>query len=219
MARPKKDVKKDVLDHEEKSESLEKTEKNALEGSKKAGAQSNECNALNEKKAPKKGSKSAAENLIPITKRTKDEQRRICSQGGKKSGEVRRRQSNARKAAEYVAGLNPPLNDKTLQLFKSAGLEDPTFAEAIAYVMARKALEKQDVQAAKLFLEMTGQDAETRRHREKLDFEREKYRLEHPNAEKDDLNAQIASIAQLINSPVRERTLESIQAPPEETKA
>lgn len=52
------------------------------------------------------------DNLIPLNKRTKEEQREIASKGGKASGKARRRKANAKKAVELFCSL--PLKEGTL---------------------------------------------------------------------------------------------------------
>lgn len=47
------------------------------------------------------------ENLIPITKRTKNEQREITSKGGKKSGEVRRKKRDMKACMEMLLQMSP----------------------------------------------------------------------------------------------------------------
>lgn len=65
------------------------------------------------------------ENLIPLNKRTKKEQRDIARKGGIKSGEVRRKKKAVREVMEMLA--NQPLtNEKLKKSIKSitGGVED-----------------------------------------------------------------------------------------------
>lgn len=65
------------------------------------------------------------ENLIPLNKRTKKEQRDIARKGGIKSGEVRRKKKAVREVMEMLA--NQPLtNDKLKKSIKgiTGGVED-----------------------------------------------------------------------------------------------
>jgi hypothetical protein len=52
------------------------------------------------------------ENLIPLNKRTKKEQREIAKKGGKKSGEVRREQKTYREMAKAM--LSATITDENL---------------------------------------------------------------------------------------------------------
>lgn len=52
----------------------------------------------------------AREDLIPMNKRTKEEQKRIATAGGKASGEARRRKKSLREAAEVYLAL--PVSDR-----------------------------------------------------------------------------------------------------------
>lgn len=65
------------------------------------------------------------ENLIPLNKRTKKEQRDIARKGGIKSGEVRRKKKAVREVMEMLA--NQPLtNDKLKKSIKgiTGGVKD-----------------------------------------------------------------------------------------------
>lgn len=46
-------------------------------------------------------------NLIPFNKRTESEQREIAAEGGKKSGEARRKKRDMKKTMEMLLGLSP----------------------------------------------------------------------------------------------------------------
>lgn len=78
------------------------------------------------------------ENLIPLNKRTKDEQREIQSQGGKASGKSRRRKADFRKTlnALLTAEVDLPEWKDTLQ---GLGL-DCTLESAVNAAMIREAL-------------------------------------------------------------------------------
>jgi hypothetical protein len=64
-----------------------------------------------------------AENLIPMNKRTKDEQKAIATKGGIKSGQVRRRKRDMRELCNEI--LNTVVTDEELadKLIK-AGVDD-----------------------------------------------------------------------------------------------
>ena len=52
------------------------------------------------------------ENLIPLNKRTKEEQRRITTMGGVASGKARRKKADMKKAMELVLGMEHPYKGK-----------------------------------------------------------------------------------------------------------
>ena len=57
-----------------------------------------------------RGGGVSREDLIPFNARTKDEQKKIASAGGKASGEARRRKKSLREAAELYLSL--PVTDR-----------------------------------------------------------------------------------------------------------
>ena len=65
----------------------------------------------------------AQKDLIPLNQRTKDEQKKICSKGGKKSGEVRREQKTYRDMAKAM--LSATITDEDiLNELKAYGLSE-----------------------------------------------------------------------------------------------
>ena len=65
----------------------------------------------------------AKKDLIPLNQRTKDEQKKICSKGGKKSGEVRREQKTYRDMAKAM--LSSTITDEDiLNELKAYGLSE-----------------------------------------------------------------------------------------------
>jgi hypothetical protein len=54
----------------------------------------------------------AQKDLIPLNQRTKEEQKKICSKGGKKSGEVRREQKTYREMAKAM--LSATITDENI---------------------------------------------------------------------------------------------------------
>ena len=54
----------------------------------------------------------AQKDLIPLNQRTKEEQKKICSKGGKKSGEVRREQKAYRDMAKAM--LSATITDENI---------------------------------------------------------------------------------------------------------
>ena len=65
----------------------------------------------------------AKKDLIPLNQRTKDEQKKICSKGGKKSGKVRREQKTYRDMAKAM--LSATITDENiLNELKAYGLNE-----------------------------------------------------------------------------------------------
>lgn len=65
----------------------------------------------------------AKKDLIPLNQRTKEEQKKICSKGGKKSGEVRREQKTYRDMAKAM--LSATITDENiLNELKAYGLNE-----------------------------------------------------------------------------------------------
>ncbi len=63
------------------------------------------------------------QNLIPINKRTKSEQREYQSKGGKKSGEVRRKKKLMKETMNMLLSLDLPESEGKEKL-KQMGIED-----------------------------------------------------------------------------------------------
>ena len=65
----------------------------------------------------------AQKDLIPLNQRTKEEQKKIASMGGKKSGEVRREQKTYREMAQAM--LSATITDKNmLKELQSYGISE-----------------------------------------------------------------------------------------------
>ena len=65
----------------------------------------------------------AQKDLIPLNQRTKEEQKKICSKGGKKSGDVRREKKTYREMAKAM--LSATITDeKILNELKAYGLSE-----------------------------------------------------------------------------------------------
>ena len=59
------------------------------------------------KNFPAGGDMANEKNLIPFSERTENEQRKICSKGGKRSGEVRRKKRDMKSVMELLLNLSP----------------------------------------------------------------------------------------------------------------
>ena len=87
------------------------------------------------------------QNLIPLNKRTKSEQREYARKGGKKSGEVRRKRKAMKEQMEMLLSL-PFKSKKQFNFMKELGIEEDNIDNQMALIVAMygKAL-KGDVQA------------------------------------------------------------------------
>lgn len=81
------------------------------------------------------------QNLIPMNKRTKSEQREYTQKGGKKSGEVRRQRKAMKESMKMLLSLEIPNSDGKEEL-KKLGIEDEdlTIQTAILANQVKKAL-------------------------------------------------------------------------------
>ena len=96
------------------------------------------------------------QNLIPLDKRTKSEQRKIQSMGGCSSGVSRRRKKSLREAAELYLSL--PVSDKRAWNRLARDGVEPEDADnqmAIIAGLAMKAM-KGDSKAAKVLFDLIG---------------------------------------------------------------
>lgn len=99
---------------------------------------------------------TGAENLVPMNERTKDEQRRIATAGGKASGVARRKKRTLREIAEMIGNMEVK-NPKTKAIMEAAGFEGtPTNDDAAFFGIMLKA-QNGDAAAMKFLSEMRGQ--------------------------------------------------------------
>lgn len=110
------------------------------------------------------------QNLIPMNKRTKSEQREFTSKGGKKSGEVRRQKKKMKEIMNTVLSLDIP-DEEVKETFKKAGIEDEdlNIQTALIYKQVENAL-KGNLESAKFCRDTSG---------EYIGAEEEKEELEH----------------------------------------
>ena len=118
-------------------------------------------------------------NLVPLSQRTKSEQRELQSKGGKASGASRRRKRDARKIMEAVLKSVPPMDEQTKKNLDKLGIQgtgknkDKYDLELIATAALMQKAMRGDVRAYRLILEIMGEDARSRAAAERLEFERE----------------------------------------------
>ena len=108
------------------------------------------------------------QNLIPLDKRTKSEQRKIQSMGGCSSGVSRRRKKSLREAAELYLSL-PVSDKKAWNRLARDGVEPEDVDNQMAIIagLAMKAMEG-DSKAAKVLFDLIGveDDAHSERQTE-----------------------------------------------------
>ena len=97
------------------------------------------------------------ENLIPLNRRSKEEQRQTASNGGKKSGEVRRRKRAMKDAVKLIMEM-PADTPKLQNLLNMLGVQerDQTNQMAMIAAMLGKAI-KGDVAAAAFLRDTAGE--------------------------------------------------------------
>lgn len=81
---------------------------------------------------------AGAENLIPVTERTKDEARDISSKGGVASGKARRMKRTLREGLREILALDLPESEGRA-LLVALGV-DPDYASAINMALVRRAM-------------------------------------------------------------------------------
>ena len=108
--------------------------------------------------------KSTKDNLIPMNKRTKDEQREICKKGGLASGTVRRKKKMAK---QIIRDLLQQRNDFTEN---KTGQE--TVMESMISAMVSEALDG-NVKAFEVIMKYAGEDPEEKRKEEKMQYWRD----------------------------------------------
>lgn len=97
------------------------------------------------------------ENLRPLTSANKERTKRICSAGGKASGEARRAKKTMKENAQLVLNLLMVAGkEEDVKDFKSAGNKNVTVSQRIILEMAKNAM-KGDVRCAKFLAELTGE--------------------------------------------------------------
>lgn len=97
-------------------------------------------------------------NLIPLSERTKNEQREIAKKGGQASGAARRRKKSLREAADLYLSL-PVADKRRLNKLKRRELDPLDIDNQMAMVVGLvEAATCGDAKAAKVVLEMLGDD-------------------------------------------------------------
>ena len=99
------------------------------------------------------------ENLIPFSKRSKEEAREQGRIGGKASGESRRRKRSLKEAADLFLSL-PVTDTKTFNAMAKAGVnpEETDYQMAVIVGLTMKAI-KGDAKAAQTVIDLLGESA------------------------------------------------------------
>ena len=88
---------------------------------------------------------------------TAEEQRKIASQGGKRSGEVRRQKKTLREIGDMLGGLDIK-SEKNKQILRDAGVCDDDMIEDVAMMFQLKTkASKGDTKAIELLAKIRGQ--------------------------------------------------------------
>lgn len=128
------------------------------------------------------------QNLIPVNKRTKSEQREIQKKGGIASGETRRKKKSMKQAMNTLLSL-PVTDDDNKEKLISLGI-DPDDADNQMVVMAtmmQKALNG-NVSAAQFIASITGNVSMSESEREKIKLEKKRLKLEEKKSTSNDMN-------------------------------
>lgn len=114
----------------------------------------------------KRGEKTAKKDLVPLNKRTKEEQKEIAKKGGIKSGEARRRKKTMRETMELMLSAKIPVENVPDELAK-IGItdEDMTAQTAIIYSQVYKAIKERDTRAAEFCRDTLGEEKEERENK------------------------------------------------------
>lgn len=136
-----------------------------------------------------------SENLIPMNKRTVEEQREIARKGGQASGAARRRKRDAKSAAQLI--LNLPALENIEDNLKRLGVENEEDFTNLVAIMARaydKAMTG-DVNAMRFLMEMANITPA-----QKFAEKQYKDKMKKPTAEKDEAIAKLEEVLEEIKS-------------------
>lgn len=155
-------------------------------------------------------------NLVPMSSRTSSERREIARKAGLASGAKRRSITSMREMAAIVMGLKPAVDEKMKRRIAEMGYDPESKDININFMTVLnlgQAAAKGDIHAAKLLSELNGDDANTVLQLAKIELERERLQIERMRiGTADDMaskaNEKIMKLAELINSPAENRTLD-----------
>ena len=125
------------------------------------------------------------ENLIPITKRSKREQREIQAKGGRNSGKSRRKRKEFRETLEAILSQPIPQDNKELMAqLKRYGIDKGDYSQLLMATLVQKAL-KGDIKAFSMILDIMSEDALKQARIALLDAQKEK--ITHSDIDIEDL--------------------------------
>lgn len=103
------------------------------------------------------------ENLIPFEKLTESEHRKICSMGGKASGEARRRRKTQREFLENALDMKIKTIPKLKKLAEQLGInvDECTLQELLTVKVIINTANKSDISSLKDVTELLGEQSET----------------------------------------------------------
>lgn len=96
---------------------------------------------------------SNTDNLIPLNKRTKEEQRAIAQKGGKASGKARRRKRSMKEAAQLV--LYAPVSADKAEILKQYGVAESDCTNLMLIIVKAMQLAADGDMRATIFLRDT----------------------------------------------------------------
>ena len=101
----------------------------------------------------------AREDLIPFNQRTKEEQKKIASEGGKASGAARRRKRSLKEAADLFLSL-PVSDQRKWNKIVRKGVNPEDIDNQMAIIIGlSEAAALGDAKAAKVVFDLLGEDA------------------------------------------------------------
>lgn len=122
------------------------------------------------------------ENLIPLSKRTKSEQREIARNGGKASGEARRKKADFRKTLNVL--LTSEIEIPEIADFLESNGVDSTYESAVNFAMVKLAMNG-DVKAYNAIRDTIGQTTKS-----DMDIKEQEARIKHTTAQADKLQPE-----------------------------
>ena len=126
------------------------------------------------------------DNLIPLSERTKEEQREIARMGGKASGRVRRERKAMRETLEIILSQRIPKDATKLRNeLKQYGIKDADYSSVLMATLVQKAL-KGDLKAFEYIYNIMGED-ETKQARIGL-IEAQTQKITQSDAEIEDIS-------------------------------
>lgn len=154
--------------------------------------------------------KRREDNLIPFTEMSKEEHRRLSKKGARKSIEVRRKKANIRNTITTLLEMDLPKSKLRKQL-EDMGI-DPSMEQGLVLSVMTTAISKGDHKALETLVKMASDNDRLQQARiKKLEAETEKLKkeiaLKDGTSGQEQAQAQVAAIADLINTAETERTL------------